>query len=90
MNFYMEIAKLRAARRLWANLIKEKFNSQNPKSLLLRAHCQTSGWSLTEQVSVHLGGYCRSEQYVETKLSLLIRTLYSFLLYNGECILELK
>ncbi|XP_032877230.1 methylmalonyl-CoA mutase, mitochondrial [Amblyraja radiata] len=49
MNFYMEIAKLRAARRLWANLIKEKFNSQNPKSLLLRAHCQTSGWSLTEQ-----------------------------------------
>ncbi|XP_078255599.1 methylmalonyl-CoA mutase, mitochondrial [Rhinoraja longicauda] len=49
MNFYMEIAKLRAARRLWANLVKEKFNAQNSKSLLLRAHCQTSGWSLTEQ-----------------------------------------
>eukprot|EP00118_Oscarella_pearsei_P017978 m.181444 g.181444 ORF g.181444 m.181444 type:complete len:746 (+) comp39272_c0_seq12:67-2304(+) len=49
MNFYMEIAKLRAGRRLWANLIKEKFNPKNPKSLLLRAHCQTSGWSLTEQ-----------------------------------------
>ncbi|XP_065840016.1 methylmalonyl-CoA mutase, mitochondrial-like [Oscarella lobularis] len=49
MNFYMEIAKLRAGRRLWAHLIKEKFNPKNPKSLLLRAHCQTSGWSLTEQ-----------------------------------------
>ncbi|XP_048452601.1 methylmalonyl-CoA mutase, mitochondrial [Rhincodon typus] len=49
MNFYMEIAKLRAARRLWAHLMKEKFNARNSKSLLLRAHCQTSGWSLTEQ-----------------------------------------
>ena len=50
MNFYMEIAKMRAGRRLWAHLIKEKFNAKNPKSLLLRAHSQTSGWSLTEQV----------------------------------------
>jgi methylmalonyl-CoA mutase len=49
MNFYMEIAKQRAARRLWAKLIKEKFNPKNSKSLLLRAHSQTSGWSLTEQ-----------------------------------------
>lgn len=49
MNFYMEIAKLRAARRLWATLIKEKFQPKNSKSLLLRTHCQTSGWSLTEQ-----------------------------------------
>ncbi|KAI9033124.1 vitamin B12-dependent enzyme [Hyaloraphidium curvatum] len=49
MNFYMEVAKLRAARRLWANLIKEKFEPKNEKSLLLRTHCQTSGWSLTEQ-----------------------------------------
>uniref|UniRef100_A0A8C9RHN5 Methylmalonyl-CoA mutase, mitochondrial n=1 Tax=Scleropages formosus TaxID=113540 RepID=A0A8C9RHN5_SCLFO len=49
MNFYMEIAKMRAGRRLWANLIKEKFQPKNSKSLLLRAHCQTSGWSLTEQ-----------------------------------------
>ncbi|KAL4630517.1 methylmalonyl-CoA mutase, mitochondrial-like [Arapaima gigas] len=49
MNFYMEIAKLRAGRRLWANLIKEKFQPRNSKSLLLRTHCQTSGWSLTEQ-----------------------------------------
>lgn len=49
MNFYLEIAKLRAARRLWATLVKEKFQPTNPKSLLLRTHCQTSGWSLTEQ-----------------------------------------
>lgn len=49
MNFYMEIAKLRAARRLWATLIKEKFQPKNSKCLLLRTHCQTSGWSLTEQ-----------------------------------------
>jgi len=49
MNFYMEIAKLRAARLLWAQLIKEKFSPSNPKSCMLRTHCQTSGWSLTEQ-----------------------------------------
>lgn len=49
MNFYMEIAKLRAARRLWASMVKDKFNPKNEKSLLLRTHCQTSGWSLTEQ-----------------------------------------
>eukprot|EP01104_Vermistella_antarctica_P007696 TRINITY_DN1889_c0_g1_i1.p1 TRINITY_DN1889_c0_g1~~TRINITY_DN1889_c0_g1_i1.p1 ORF type:complete len:756 (+),score=202.65 TRINITY_DN1889_c0_g1_i1:89-2356(+) len=49
MNFYMEIAKLRAARKLWAQLVKEKFEPKNESSLLLRTHCQTSGWSLTEQ-----------------------------------------
>lgn len=49
MNFYMEVAKLRAARLLWAQLLKEKFNPANPKSMMLRTHCQTSGWSLTEQ-----------------------------------------
>ena len=49
MNFYMEIAKLRAARQVWAKLMKEKFDVKNPKSLLLRTHCQTSGYSLTEQ-----------------------------------------
>ncbi len=48
MNHFMEIAKLRAARMLWAKIVKE-FNPKNPKSLALRAHCQTSGWSLTEQ-----------------------------------------
>lgn len=49
MNFYIEIAKLRAARRVWAKLMKEKFNAKSEKSLLLRTHCQTSGYSLTEQ-----------------------------------------
>jgi len=49
MNFYMEIAKLRAARKLWAHLVKEKFNPKKPDSLKLRTHCQTSGYSLTEQ-----------------------------------------
>jgi methylmalonyl-CoA mutase len=48
MNYYTEIAKLRAARRLWSQMVKEKFNPKNPKSLLLRTHCQTSGYSLTE------------------------------------------
>lgn len=40
---------MRAARRVWAKLLREKFNPKNPKSLLLRTHSQTSGWSLTEQ-----------------------------------------
>ena len=48
MNFFMEVAKLRAARMIWAKLIKQ-FNPKNPKSMALRTHCQTSGWSLTEQ-----------------------------------------
>ncbi len=48
MNHFMEIAKLRAGRLLWSKLIK-KFNPKLKKSLMLRAHCQTSGWSLTEQ-----------------------------------------
>ena len=49
MNFYLEIAKFRAARRLWAHLVKEKFGAKSEKSLLLRCHSQTSGWSLREQ-----------------------------------------
>merc|ERR1711981_436657 len=49
MNFYMEIAKMRAARRLWAHLIEKNFSPKNPKSCILRTHSQTSGWSLTEQ-----------------------------------------
>ena len=48
MNFFMEIAKMRAARMLWAKIVKQ-FNPKNPKSLALRTHSQTSGWSLTEQ-----------------------------------------
>ncbi|WP_216861425.1 methylmalonyl-CoA mutase [Polynucleobacter sp. UB-Piko-W3] len=48
MNFYLEVAKLRAARLLWWRIMKS-FEPKNPKSLMLRTHCQTSGWSLTEQ-----------------------------------------
>jgi methylmalonyl-CoA mutase len=48
MNFYLEIAKMRAARLLWTRIMKG-FHAKNPKSLMLRTHCQTSGWSLTEQ-----------------------------------------
>ena len=48
MNHFMEIAKMRAARMIWAKLVKQ-FDPQNPKSMALRTHCQTSGWSLTEQ-----------------------------------------
>ena len=49
MNFYMEIAKLRAARQVWATMVNKLFHPKNPKSALLRTHTQTSGWSLTEQ-----------------------------------------
>jgi methylmalonyl-CoA mutase len=48
MNHFMEIAKMRAARMLWAKIVKE-FNPKNEKSMALRTHSQTSGWSLTEQ-----------------------------------------
>ncbi|MFH0734054.1 MAG: methylmalonyl-CoA mutase [bacterium] len=48
MNYFMEVAKMRAARLIWAKLIKQ-FNPKNPKSMSLRTHSQTSGWSLTEQ-----------------------------------------
>jgi len=48
MNYFMEIAKMRAGRLLWAKIVKQ-FNPKSEKSLALRTHCQTSGWSLTEQ-----------------------------------------
>ena len=47
MNFFMEVAKLRAARLLWSTLMAEKFSPQDNRSLMLRTHCQTSGVSLT-------------------------------------------
>ncbi|HEX7531652.1 MAG TPA: methylmalonyl-CoA mutase, partial [Methyloceanibacter sp.] len=49
MNFFMEIAKMRAARLLWAKLMAEEFAPKDPRSLALRTHCQTSGWSLAAQ-----------------------------------------
>lgn len=48
MNHFMEIAKMRAARLLWAKIVKS-MGAKNPKSMALRTHSQTSGWSLTEQ-----------------------------------------
>ena len=48
INFFMEVAKMRAARLLWARLVRQ-FNPSNPKSMSLRTHTQTSGWSLTAQ-----------------------------------------
>ncbi|MEJ5232607.1 MAG: methylmalonyl-CoA mutase [Geminicoccaceae bacterium] len=47
MNFFTEVAKLRAGRLLWAHLVQKEFRPKDPRSLTLRAHCQTSGWSLT-------------------------------------------
>jgi methylmalonyl-CoA mutase len=47
-NFFMEVAKMRAARALWAKMIRQ-FNPRSAKSMALRTHSQTSGWSLTEQ-----------------------------------------
>jgi methylmalonyl-CoA mutase N-terminal domain/subunit len=49
VDFLEEIAKLRAARRMWARLMKERFGAKNPRSLMLRAHAQTAGVSLTAQ-----------------------------------------
>jgi methylmalonyl-CoA mutase len=52
MDFWSEIAKLRAARVIWSEVI-ENFGAKKSKSFMLRAHCQTSGWSLTEQLPVN-------------------------------------
>ena len=49
MPYLVEIAKLRAARYLWAELLRTRFNISEPKALMLRVHCQTSGWSLAAQ-----------------------------------------
>jgi methylmalonyl-CoA mutase N-terminal domain/subunit len=48
-DFFEEIAKLRAARRMWSKIMKERFGAKNPRSWLLRTHCQTAGVSLTAQ-----------------------------------------
>ncbi len=48
-NFFEEIAKFRAARRLWAKIVKEKFHATNPKAMMLRFHTQTAGSTLTAQ-----------------------------------------
>jgi methylmalonyl-CoA mutase N-terminal domain/subunit len=48
-DFFEEVAKFRAARRMWARLMKERFNPKNPRSMMLRTHAQTAGVSLTAQ-----------------------------------------
>jgi methylmalonyl-CoA mutase N-terminal domain/subunit len=48
-NFFEETAKFRAARRIWAKIMKEKFHAKDPKSMMLRFHCQTAGSTLTAQ-----------------------------------------
>ena len=53
MNFLQEVAKLRAARTLWAELLQEKFKPKDKRSCLLRVHCQTSGYSLTQQAPLN-------------------------------------
>jgi len=49
INFFEEIAKFRAARRIWYRIMKERFNAKNPRSMILRYHVQTAGSSLTAQ-----------------------------------------
>ena len=49
MNYFMEVAKMRAARLLWAKLVSAEFRPKDPRSYSLRTHCQTSGWSLAAQ-----------------------------------------
>ncbi|KQZ94169.1 methylmalonyl-CoA mutase [Mesorhizobium sp. Root157] len=49
MNFFMEVAKMRAARLIWSQLMQKNFAPKDARSLSLRTHCQTSGWSLTAQ-----------------------------------------
>lgn len=49
MNFFEEVAKFRAARRLWAGIMRDRFGAQNPRSMMLRFHTQTGGATLTAQ-----------------------------------------
>ncbi|MGA7874905.1 MAG: methylmalonyl-CoA mutase family protein, partial [Desulfoferrobacter sp.] len=49
IDFFEEIAKMRAGRRMWARIMKERFKAQNPRSMLMRFHTQTAGCSLTAQ-----------------------------------------
>ena len=48
-NVFQEVAKFRAARRMWAHIMRERFGAQNPKSMMLRFHTQTGGVTLTAQ-----------------------------------------
>jgi len=52
-DFFEEIAKLRAARRIWAHVMRDRFNAEDERSLKLRMHCQTAGVTLTEQQPIN-------------------------------------
>jgi methylmalonyl-CoA mutase N-terminal domain/subunit len=52
-DFFEEIAKLRAARRMWAKIMKERFGAKDPRSLMLKTHTQTAGCSLTAQQPIN-------------------------------------
>jgi methylmalonyl-CoA mutase N-terminal domain/subunit len=52
-DFLEEVAKLRAARRMWARIMKDRFGAKNPKSMMLRTHAQTAGASLTAQQPIN-------------------------------------
>jgi methylmalonyl-CoA mutase N-terminal domain/subunit len=52
-DFLEEVAKLRAARRMWARIMKERFGAKNPRSMMLRTHAQTAGASLTAQQPIN-------------------------------------
>ena len=52
-EFFEEICKLRAARRIWATIMRDRYGAKNPKSLLMRTHVQTAGCSLTEQQPIN-------------------------------------
>ncbi len=52
-DFLEEVAKLRAARRMWARIMKDRFGAMNPKSMMLRTHAQTAGASLTAQQPIN-------------------------------------
>ena len=52
-DFFEEIAKLRASRRMWAHIMRDRFGAKNERSLMLRTHCQTAGVSLTAQQPIN-------------------------------------
>lgn len=81
MNFYMEVAKMRAARRLWAHMMKEKLGVKSPKSMLLRAHSQTSGWSLTEQVKSLVYNLISSKKKTPNKYNSIVGTFIRVTLF---------
>jgi methylmalonyl-CoA mutase len=77
MNLYMEVAKLRAARRLWARMMKEKFQPKDSRSLRLRTHCQTSGWCVHMSFVIYLSLSLSIRVLIISLVHLLTRPPYS-------------